>query len=320
MATTARSALFGRRSRRFQDALSVDRSRRTGRRREIVGEAQQVRLSLMAATTRGRDRPTDEVREAIRLSSTMADTLGRDVRRARREHRLTQAQLARRVGLHQTQISRIELGHGEHAPLSTWVSIGVVLGRPLAASFSRPLGHSREPVDAGHLAMQEYLVRRAREFGRTATVEVPTRPSVAADVVDVLLVDRMNRVMILVEAWNTFGDLGAAIRTTRRKAADLADRGASQDRGGPYRVAAVWVVRDSATNRSLVARYPGILRSAFVGSSRHWVRALDDAARAPDDAGLIWFDGAGVSLRQWRAREARPARDVENRRSAPSIR
>jgi hypothetical protein len=43
----------------------------------------------------------------------------------------------------------------------------------------------------------------------------------------------------------------------------------------------VWVVRPSAANRRLLARYPEIFRSAFPGSSRAWVAALTTGAPPP---------------------------------------
>ena len=280
----------------------------------MAGEARQVRLPCMTTTAAKRLRPTELAREAARLSATIAATLGRDVRAARQGRRLTQAALGERIGVHQTRISRIELGQGETAPLATWIALGAALERPLAVSLSRPLGVPREPVDAGHLAMQEYLISRATATGRTAQVEVPTNASAPTYSIDVVIVDATSRTVILVEAWNAFGDVGAAIRTTRRKLADLIDRGAVHDRRGPFSSTAAWVVRDSATNRALLRRYPGIVRSVFSGPSRAWVRALEDGSPPPADPGLVWFDGASSALRAWRVRAAAP----ELSRSDPS--
>ena len=85
----------------------------------------------------------------------MTTTLGRGVRSGRERLGLTQDDLAFQVGVDQTRISQIELGKGGGAPLSLWVAIAAALDQPLAVSFTRPLGETRKPVDAGHLAMQE---------------------------------------------------------------------------------------------------------------------------------------------------------------------
>ena len=213
---------------------------------------------------------------------------------------LTQAALGRRVGVHQSWISRIELGRGHSVRLELWIRIGVALGQPLAVSFSRPLGVTRQPADAGHLAMQEYLLGLARTTGRSASFELPTRPADPSRSVDVCLRDVTHRVLIIEEAWNTFGDLGAAIRATHRKQAEARDLAAIIDDGPPFRVASVWVVRDNAANRSVIVRYPQIVRSSFPASSRAWTRALMSGAPPPVSAGLVWYDPAMRRVHEWR--------------------
>jgi transcriptional regulator with XRE-family HTH domain len=214
--------------------------------------------------------------------------------------RLTQKQVAIRIGVHQSAISRIELGRGTHVPLTVWVALGMVLRQPLAISLSRPLGDAREPSDAGHLAMQERLLELARATGRTATFELPTRAADPRYSIDVCVRDARHRVLIVHEAWNTFGDLGAAVRSTNRKTAEAADLAVISDDGPPYRVATVWVVRSTAANRALVARYPHIFRTAFPGSSRSWSRALTEGDPPPNTAGLVWLDPAKGLITAWR--------------------
>jgi hypothetical protein len=57
------------------------------------------------------------------------------------------------------------------------------------------------------------------------------------------------------------------------------------------RIASVWIVRDTAANRAILARYPHIVDAAFPGSSRRWMRALTDPDVAPPTApGIVWYD------------------------------
>ena len=112
--------------------------------------------------------------------------------------------------------------------------------------------------------------------------------------------DQRHRVLFIEEAWNTFGDVGAAVRSTNRKAAEATDLAATIDDGPDYRVAMVWVVRDSAGNREIVGRYPEIIAAAFPGSSRDWVRALTTSAAPPKRAGLVWYDASRHRLHEWR--------------------
>jgi transcriptional regulator with XRE-family HTH domain len=239
-----------------------------------------------------RRRSTEALREAQRLTQVITLHLGRAIREGRTHRRLTQEELAGRVGVTQAWISRIELGHGRAVPLELWVKLGVALDRPLAVTLSRPLGEPREPTDAGHLAMQERLLGLARATGRSASFELPTRPADPRHSIDVCVRDARNRVLLIEEAWNTFGDLGAAIRSTNRKVAEAADLKSMIDDGAPYRVAAVWVVRPSAANRRLVARYRQIFRSALPGSSKAWVASLTTDAAPPVHPGLVWLDPA----------------------------
>ena len=242
--------------------------------------------------TAQRRRPTDFEREATRLVNSMTAVLGSSVKAGRTRLHLTQEGLADRVGVHQSWISKIESGHGRAVPLALWVRIGHALGQPFAASMSRPIGEPRQPIDAGHLAMQEHLLRLARTTGRTASFELPTRPHDPTRSIDVCVRDAQHRVLIIEEAWNTFGDIGAAIRATNRKSAEALDLAATIDDGPPYRVAIVWIIRDSAANREIIGRYPEIVQAAFPGSSRGWVDALTRGTAPPEAKGFAWYDPA----------------------------
>ena len=105
--------------------------------------------------------------------------------------------------------------------------------------------------------------------------------------------------MILNECWNTFGDVGAAARATVRKAAELEE--VAVGRWGPdAMVGVVWIVRASARNRALLARYPEIFATRFPGSSRAWARALMDGTEPPPEPGLVWCNVAATRLLEWR--------------------
>lgn len=219
-------------------------------------------------------------REALAIAAT----LGATARAARLGKRRTLIDLARVVGISASRLSELERGLGANASLETWAAIGAALDRPIAIAFSRPLGNPVGPRDAGHLEIQEHLLHLARATRRTGTFEVPTQPIDPSRSTDVGISDQRQRARILAECWNTFGDLGAAVRSTRRKEQEVA--GAWPD----DRVATVWVVRASASNRALFARYPHIIEAAFPGSSRAWVRALAHGSTPPMRPGIVWFD------------------------------
>jgi transcriptional regulator with XRE-family HTH domain len=252
---------------------------------------------------RPRSRPTEAARETDRRTTTIGIALGRDLARARHDRHLTQHALAERAGVSQSTYSRIERGRVGAVPLATLVALGVALERPLAISLTRPLGATAaEPRDAGHLEIQEHLLALARATGRLGMFEVPTRPLDPRRSTDVGLRDTRLHLRILAECWNSFGDLGAAVRATTHKTAEATATWPDD------RVATVWVVRASAANRALLARYANVVEAAFPGSSRRWARALTTGVEPPPTPGLVWFDPATSRLLEHRrARRAAPS-------------
>jgi transcriptional regulator with XRE-family HTH domain len=247
------------------------------------------------------------LRVAARLDGTIearriSTTLGADVRTRRKQLGWSQAELGRRIGLSQPRESMIERGLGVGEPFDVWIVIGIALGQPLAVAFSRPMRPEDGLADAGHLQIQEYLLEIGRRNGRRGSFERPTRPSDPAQSVDVLQIDAKNDCLVVQEAWNRIGDLGAAARSSDRKVAEL------ERQGQMGRVALCWVVRDSAANQAIVRRYPEVIGARFAGSSRGWVDALERGRTPPSEPGIIWFDAGRRRLRPMRLRRRVPAR------------
>lgn len=231
---------------------------------------------------------------------------GADVRDARLRRRLTQREVGARVGMSRSAISRAERGLGGGLTLDAWQRIAIALGMPLRVSFARdPL---TETPDAGHLAIQELVLRIGRTAGSAGSFELPTRPADPWRSIDVGLRDDVRRRIVVVECWNVFGDIGSAARASVRKLAEAAELAAARWGDEPHAVGLVWVVRATARNRALVARYPEVFGSRFPGSSAGWVAALTTGAPPPTEPGLVWCDVAATRLFPWR----RP------RRRAPS--
>jgi hypothetical protein len=194
----------------------------------------------------------------------------------------------------QTRISAVERGLGVGLPFEIWVALGIALGVPLAVSFSRPTRAEDSLADAGHLEIQEYLLAIGRRNGRRGSFERPTRPYDPAQSIDVVHVDSQQDCLIIQEAWNRIGDLGAAARSSARKVADM------ERRGDAGRVALCWVIRDTHANRAIVRRYPEVIAARFKGSSARWARALEDGTSPPEQPGIVWFDPATRRLRPMR--------------------
>jgi transcriptional regulator with XRE-family HTH domain len=214
---------------------------------------------------------------------------GKDVRASRRRRRLTQEALASRIGMSRGYLAKIEAGRGPGVPLEIWFALGEALGRGFRADFIRD--RLAEPADAGHLAIQELVLRTARRAGYEGGLELPTRPTDPVRSTDVPLLERRRRRLAIVECWNSFGDLGAAARSSNRKVAEAEALAAALGGDeGSFQVGLCWVVRDTARNRELVKRYPHIFDGRFPGSSAAWVRALTEGTAMPATHGLVWCD------------------------------
>ena len=208
--------------------------------------------------------------------------------------RLTQAQLAVRAGFAQSTISQLERGMGGSLSVESWKQVGLVLSLPLDLAFARdPL---ETPADAGHLDMQELILRLGRATGRGRHFELPTRPANPALSTDVGLVDDALRLLILIECVNLTEKLNAAFRSSERKRAEAEALAIALGHGRPFAVRQCWVMRDTRRNRELVARYPEIFDARLPGSSANWATALARGGAPPAEPGLVWCDVRATRL------------------------
>jgi transcriptional regulator with XRE-family HTH domain len=245
-----------------------------------------------------RGRRSGVVTEASRRAREQRAQLGGDIRSSRLRRHWTQQHLADLAGVDRQIVGRIERGV-TRLDVDVLQRIGVALNRFLEIQFGRDA--LDQPADAGHLAMQELVLRLGRANGYVGEFELPTRPAEPWRSIDVVLASRARRLMILNECWNTFGDIGAAARATIRKATEL--EALATGRWGPdVTVRVVWIVRATARNRALLARYPEIFASRFPGSSRAWIAALTTGTPPPTEPGLVWSDVAATRLLEWRRR------------------
>jgi len=223
---------------------------------------------------------------------------GAKIRLARKRRRLTQGQLGARTALSQSAISDIEIGDGAGLSITAWQRIAIVLDLPLRLEIGRDL--LEEPPDAGHLAIQELILRLGRSTGRRRSYELATKPDDPSRSTDVGLVDDGNRTLIQIECVNTFGNINASIRSSDRKRAEAHALAVAMGHGNPYAVRTCWVVRATKRNRAILAEYPELFATRFPASSRAWVDALTKGTLPPDQPGLVWCDVGSTRLFEWR--------------------
>jgi transcriptional regulator with XRE-family HTH domain len=230
----------------------------------------------------------------LREAQAIAANLGRDAKATRQRRHLKQAELGRLVGLGQSEISYLERGHGARTSIETWTAIGIALQRPVSIGFSRDVVDPA-PLDAGHLAAQELTLRLTARGGWRGRFEAASDPTAPRHSTDIELSAPDGRI-VLVEIWNRLDDLGAAVRSSDRKLADLAHR-----RALPTSVSSCWLLVDTSANHDLVRRYPAIFRSRFRGSSARWVDALTTGGPAPANQGVAWIEVRSGRLRPMRS-------------------
>jgi transcriptional regulator with XRE-family HTH domain len=244
--------------------------------------------------------------EARRRNQEQLSTLGRGIADARHRRKKTQQQLAESVGVSRSALGRIERGQGGGHTMDAWQRVALGAGVPLVVRLQRdPL---EETLDEGHLAMQELVLRCGRLSGYGRSFELATRPSEPWRSTDVGLRDDRRHILMLCECWNSFGDIGAAARSSTRKVDEAREYAAAIWGTEPHRVASCWIVRDTRRNRALVRRYPEVFATRLPGSSARWVAALTARHRAstqpepPPEPGLVWSDMNATRLFAWRRR------------------
>jgi transcriptional regulator with XRE-family HTH domain len=232
---------------------------------------------------------------ARRRIEEVARRLGAMLREARRARGLRQADVAERAGVTQSWISRMERGHGGTASLETWAAAAAAASVQLV-TFLETIPGADRPRDYEHLKRQRLIVDLARQGGWTAIPEATLdrdRSRLFPRSVDVGLRRPATGERAIVEIWDYFDDVGAAIRSFERKIADA-------ESAGPEQVGAVgglFVVRGTRRNRQLVSEFQSLFAARFPGSSAAWLRALTEPeAPMPAQPAFIWTDVPGTRL------------------------
>src|SRR3990170_2409647 len=138
--------------------------------------------------------------EAARRNQEHLARLGGELRASRRRRRLTQARLGDAVGVVQSTVSQMERGRGGSLSVDVWQRTFLALDRRLVLDVSRD--PAQEPADAGHLRIQELVLRLGRAAGYLGTFELPTRPADPSRSADVGLRSDRRRWLLLIGGWN----------------------------------------------------------------------------------------------------------------------
>ena len=243
-----------------------------------------------------RSRPTrasGPLLQARLRAKSMAQRLGVGLRDARLRAGRLQREVSAIAGVSQSWVSRMERGQGQGAALETWAAVTAAVDEQLVAYLERAPGATL-PRDHTHLKGQELVVRTAKSGGWRPMPEAALDPTAyRSRSVDVLLARRERREIAVVEIWDWFDDVGAALRSLDGKVA-AASR---VEREGVHAGAGLWVVRATRRNRDLVADLHAMFAAKFPGTAAAWLRALGDPSRPmPAENGLVWTDNRATRL------------------------
>jgi transcriptional regulator with XRE-family HTH domain len=189
---------------------------------------------------------------ARRRTAEIAHRLGTMLREARRSMGLRQVDVAERAGVTQSWVSRMERGHGWTASLETWAAVAEAASVRLV-TFLEAIPGADRPRDYEHLKRQQLIIDLARRGGWTAIPEATLerdRGRLFPRSVDVRLRRTATGERAVVEIWDLFDDVGAAIRSFEGKLADAGHGGETGETGGSPWAGSSWSVARAATGSS----------------------------------------------------------------------
>ncbi len=197
--------------------------------------------------------------------------LGRELRNARAQHGLSQADVARAARTSRSQVGRIEHAEASSASVMELARLLAVVGLELSAR-AYPAG---PPIrDAAHLALLDRL-RRAVAPSISWRFEVPIGLPGDNRAWDAVLLAAGRQVA--VEAETRPRDVQALLRHLATKARDGAAMGTS---------AVILLLADTRHNRRLLADYTEVLRTEFPAAGAELMEALREG-RPPSRSGIL---------------------------------
>ena len=224
--------------------------------------------------------------------------LGSAIRLVRVRRGWRQADLARRSGVGQATISRIERGHVGTLSLDRLRAVAAtldvrvdVIGRWRAGDLDRLL-------NAGHSRLHESVARAFRDLPEWITApEVSFAVYRERGVIDILAWHPRLRALLVIELKTDIADVtSSSARPTG--SADWLIRSPSSVAGSPSRRAtdvSLWIiVAGTGTNRRRLAAHAAMLRAAFPTDGRTLAGVADEPLRrylcALDGARYPWRD------------------------------
>jgi transcriptional regulator with XRE-family HTH domain len=233
----------------------------------------------------------DERRRRARTRHVRA-SIGGELRRLREDAALTQAAVARSVGISPGHLCGIEKGSSE-ASTAVLVGIADVLGADLslrAYPNTGPRIHDRIQS-----RIVEHILRIVRPRWRTF-VEVPvTRP--ARGYIDIVLKDQPEPLFVATEVSSEIRRLEQQFRWAQDKASSLMSAALWSNAPAGAEVSRLLVLRSTRTTRDLAQRFPETFEALYPARTSDVFAAV--CGRGPwPGPGVLWarVEGDAVTL------------------------
>ena len=159
-----------------------------------------------------------------RRAGVVAQRLGVALRDARLAAGMRQRELAIESGTSQPRVSELERGLGASASIETWAVVAAAVGEQLVGFLEVAPG-ANPPRDIEHLRRQSAVIDVAKAGGWRALPELAIDPvAIRSRSIDLVLLRHKTGDVIVVEIWDWFDDVGAALRSIDGKRERLGAR------------------------------------------------------------------------------------------------
>lgn len=226
------------------------------------------------------------------LAGMDGSRLGRSIRALRRKRGWTQAELARRSGLSQSAVSRIERGGGTTLAVRTLERVTAEVGARLRLTILADGEDLDRLLDAGHAAIVEHVTQLLLRHGWEIAPETTFSVWGERGSIDVLAFHPPTGSLLVIEVKGSIHDVQGTLAGIDRKARLAAE--VARDRGWRVRTVSRWLVAPGdTTTRRRVTRHEATFRAVLPLRSaelRRWLASPSGAT-----AGILFVSPSTVA-------------------------
>jgi transcriptional regulator with XRE-family HTH domain len=219
---------------------------------------------------------------ADRRATESLRQFGAEVRRLREDSGLSLSAVARAAGIHRSHLQLIEDGERD-ASAHVLGRVAAVLGADVSTRLFPTSGpRLRDRFQAPIL--EAFL--RALPPHWTQSVEVIVQRPVRG-IVDAVILDRIARRIVAIEAQSELRRLEQQVRWARSKAEALPSS-AIWDPGDPPAISQILLLRSTVATREVARTFAATLAAAYPAEPADLIRAIADPSVAWPGSGIIW--------------------------------